>query len=275
MKRLALSAIILAVSAASASAADLAARPYTKAPAPIVTIYNWTGFYVGGNVGYGWGRSNLDTVLDPTSSWSIEGTAFQNQFVALSNQRLNPAGVLGGVQAGYNWQVGAAVLGVEGDINGSDIGKRSIFTGANPPTVRTFNESIRNDWFATFRGRAGYAVDRTLLYVTGGLAVGGVKGSWDLSSTNGYTKTAADNSTRVGWTVGAGIEHAFAPNWTVKLEYLYTDLGSINYTSTYVPGSTFAPPNFNYIEHLSQDFAFHTVRVGVNYKFGDAVVAKY
>ena len=261
-------------SVGAASAADLAARPF-KAPAAAVSVYNWTGLYVGANAGYAWGRSDLGTVLDPASSWPIEGVAFQNEFVALSNRRLNPAGAIGGLQIGANWQTGALVLGVEADANATDIGARTIFTGLNPPTTRTFNESIRNDWLVTVRGRAGYAVDKTLLYVTGGLAVGSVKGSWDLTSGNGYTKTGSVSDTKVGWTVGAGVEHAFAPNWTVKLEYLYTDLGSVDYTSAYVPGSTFAPPGSNYVEHISQDFTFHTVRAGLNYKFGGPVMAKY
>lgn len=266
MKAFASAASILLASSLSAFAADLSV-PYTKAPVA-AAVYNWTGFYLGGNVGYGWGRSNLNTTLDQGSSWAIEGAAFQNEFIGISNHRLNPAGVVGGLQAGYNWQSGAGVFGLEADINGSDVGQRVIYSAPNPPTVRTFNESIRNDWFLTVRGRAGYAANTTLLYVTGGLAVGNVHGSWDLSSTNGYTKTGSANETRVGWTVGAGAEHAFSPNWTVKLEYLYTDLGSVNYTSAYVPGSTFAPPGSNYVERLSQDFTFHTVRVGVNYKFG-------
>lgn len=263
------------VTLSSATAADLAARPYTKAPAVVASVYNWTGFYVGVNAGYAWGRSDLGTVLDLTSSWIAEGAPFRNEFVALSNRRLNPAGATGGVQIGTNWQSGAWVLGLEADANASDLGARAIFTGPNPPTTRTFNESIRNDWLVTARGRAGYAVDRTLLYVTGGLAVGGVEGSWDLTSGNGYAKTGSVSDTRVGWTVGAGVEHAFTANWTVKLEYLYTDLGTVNYTSTYVPGSTFAPPGSNYVEHISQDLTFHTVRAGLNYKFGGPVVAKY
>jgi outer membrane immunogenic protein len=273
MKTLASAISILLASSLGAFAADLPAR-YTKAPA-VAAIYNWTGFHVGANVGYGWGQSDLNTTLDQTSNWAIEGAAFQNEFVRLSNHRLNPAGVIGGLQAGYNWQSGAGVFGLEADINASDIHERTIYSGPNPPTTRTFNESIKNDWFLTVRGRAGYAVDRTLLYVTGGLAVGNVSGSWDLTSTNGYAKTGSANETRVGWTVGAGVEHAFLPNWTVKLEYLYTDLGTINYTSAYVPGSTFAPPGSNYVERLSQDFTFHTVRVGVNYRFGGPVVARY
>lgn len=258
----------------TASAADLAARPY-KAPAAAVSVYNWTGYYVGVNAGYAWGQSDVGTVLDPTSSWAGEGVAFRNEFVALSNRRLKPAGAIGGLQIGANWQTGAWVLGVEADANATDLGVRTIFSGPNPPVTRTFNESIRNDWLVTVRGRAGYAVDTTLLYVTGGLAVGSVKGSWDLASSNGYTKTGSVSDTKVGWTVGAGVEHAFTPNWTVKLEYLYTDLGSVDYTSTYVPGSTFAPPGSNYIERISQDFTFHTLRAGLNYKFGGPVMAKY
>jgi outer membrane immunogenic protein len=274
MKSIFAVALASVLAGGSASAADLAARPYTKAPV-MASVYNWTGFYVGANVGYGWGRSDTGTGLDPTSSWALETPAFRTEFANISNQRLNPAGVLGGAQAGYNWQAGAWVFGIEADINASDLGKRSIVTAPNPPTVRTFNESIRNDWFATVRPRVGYAIDTTLLYVTGGLAVGDVKGSWDLSSTNGYTKTGSSSETRVGWTAGAGVEHAFTPNWTVKLEYLYTDLGSINYTSAYVAGSTFAPPGFNYVEHISQDLTFHTVRVGVNYRWGGPAVARY
>ncbi|CCD96856.1 putative outer membrane protein precursor [Bradyrhizobium sp. ORS 375] len=273
MKTLASAVTLLIASSLGAFAADMPVR-YAKAPPP-AAIYNWTGGYFGGNVGYGWGRSNLGTTLDQTSSWAVEAVAFQNQFVAISNNRLNPSGVVGGLQAGYNWQTGPSVFGIEADFNGSGMNKRVVYTAANPPTTRTFNESIRNDWFMTVRGRAGYAIDTTLLYVTGGLAVGNVKGSWDLTSGNGYAKTASVDQTRVGWTIGAGVEHAFAPNWTVKFEYLYTDLGSVNYTSAYVPGSTFAPPGSNYVERLSQDFTFHTARVGVNYKFGGPVVARY
>jgi outer membrane immunogenic protein len=265
MKTISAAASILLAGSLGAFAADMPVR-YTKAPAA-AAVYDWTGFYVGGNVGYGWGRSDLGTTLDQTSSWVGETAAFQNQFIAISNNRLDPAGVVGGLQAGYNWQNGAGVFGIEADINGSDLRQRVVYTAANPPTTRTFNESIKNDWFMTVRGRAGVAFNTTLLYATGGLAVGNVSGSWDLTSANGYAKTGSANETRVGWTVGAGVEHAFAPKWTVKLEYLYTDLGSINYTSAYVPGSTFAPPGANYVERISQDFTFHTVRAGVNYRF--------
>jgi outer membrane immunogenic protein len=259
---------VTVMAGSAASAADLGARPYTKAPA-LARVYDWSGFYLGANVGYGWGRSDTNTVLDQTSNWAAEAVPFQNTLIALSNQRISPKGVVGGLQAGYNWQAGAWVFGLEADINGSDINGRTSVTGPNAPVVsRAFNESIRNDWFATVRPRVGYAIDNTLLYVTGGLAVGNVKGSWDLTSSNTYNKTGAANTVNAGWTVGAGVEHGFAPRWTVKAEYLYTDLGSVSYISNYVPGSSFAPPGANYRELISQNLTFHTVRIGLNYKFG-------
>lgn len=175
MKTIAAAISILVAGSLAASAADMPLR-YTKAPA-MAAVYNWTGFYVGANVGYGWGQSDLRTTLDQNSSWAVEGADFQNQFIAISNNRLNPAGVVGGLQAGYNWQNGAGVFGIEADINGSDLRQSTIYTAANPPTTRTFNESIKNDWFMTLRGRAGVAFNTTLLYATGGLAVGNVSGS--------------------------------------------------------------------------------------------------
>jgi outer membrane immunogenic protein len=256
-----------------ASAADMA----VKAP-PVVplAVYNWTGFYIGGNVGYAWGQSRTDTFLDPTSSWQIETIAFRNELVGLSNRTLNPQGVVGGLQAGYNFQSGAWVFGFEVDINAADLRRTDLSSGLNGGFItRNFTESIKTDWFATFRPRVGFAANTTLWYVTGGLAVADVKGSWQLLSSNGYNKAGSGSATKVGWTAGAGVEHAFAPNWTVKLEYLYTDLGNFSYPSVYLPGSTFAPPGFNYVERITQDFTFHTVRVGVNYKFGGPVVAKY
>lgn len=262
-----LTAAIALLGATSAFAADLPARAYTKAPV-IAPAYNWTGFYVGANVGYGWGRSQTDTFLDPTSSWAIEAVAFRNELTALSNARYNPAGVVGGLQAGYNWQVGSWLLGLEADFNGSDVNKTIQYSGLNGGIVRNFTQSTKLDWFATFRPRIGYASDKTLLYITGGLAVGEVEGSWQLLSDNGYAKAGSGKDTRLGWTAGAGVEQAFASNWSVKLEYLYTDLDNISYASAYLPGSTFAPPGSNYREQISQDLKFHTARIGLNYKFG-------
>lgn len=276
MNRLIVGIGALALLSAPAFSADLPARTYTKAPM-IAPAYNWTGWYVGANVGYGWGRSQTETFLDPTSSWAVEPQAFRDSFVTMSNARFYPRGVVGGIQAGYNLQSGSWLLGVEADFNGSDVNRTIAYSGLQPGSVitRSFTQSTRLDWFATFRPRVGYVFDRTLWYVTGGLAVGELEGSWQLLSDNGYAKAGSGRDTRLGWTAGAGVEHAFASNWSLKLEYLYTDLDNVSYASVYLPGSTFAPPGANYREQISQDLRFHTMRVGLNYKFGAPSVAKY
>ena len=162
----------LALSSIAASAADMAMR--TKAP-PIVVdpSYNWSGFYIGGNVGYGWG--NADTSFNPLPS----AVAFVN--LAPTTLGPDPQGVLGGVQAGYNWQAGKFVFGLEADIQASDIHGNAVLTpiiqnnGMPFPGAGFLSASQRIDWFGTVRARAGFTpVDRLLLYVTGGLAYGNV-----------------------------------------------------------------------------------------------------
>lgn len=176
-----------------ASAADLPARYPTKA-VPYVALYNWTGFYVGANIGYGWGRASDD--------------------IGLST---NMNGVIGGGQIGYNWQMNNLVLGVETDFQGS--GQSST------QTVGALSLSERIRYFGTVRARLGYAWDRTLLYVTGGYAYTNIGA--DLSGPGG---TASSNTTKGGGTVGAGLEYAFAGPWSAKLEYLYVDTGTQSVT---------------------------------------------
>ena len=151
----------------------------------------------------------------------------------------NSAGALGGVTLGYNWQRGTVVVGVEGDWSWTGLKATSVTT-LPPccffPAVKTTAET-RTDWLATLRGRIGMlAAPQTLLFVTGGLALGEIKTSVDVAPMG--TSSCANNSlcavgnasaTRVGWTAGAGIEHAVAGNWTVKVEYLHYDLGSVSY----------------------------------------------
>lgn len=176
-----------------ASAADMPARMATKA-VPYVALYNWTGFYVGANIGYGWGR-----VSDDAGATS------------------NMNGVIGGGQIGYNWQMNNLVLGLETDFQGS--GQKNSGTGFIGATPVTVTDRIR--YFGTVRGRLGYAFDRTLLYVTGGYAYTNV--SVDLTTPSG---TASSNTTKSGATVGAGLEYAFAGPWSAKAEYLYVDTGT-------------------------------------------------
>jgi outer membrane immunogenic protein len=222
MKRIVLASLgLLAITttAPPVMAADLAARPPVKAPSYVPpAYYNWSGFYVGINGGYGFG----------TSSWT--GT---------DNFNIN-GGLVGGT-AGYNWQVGQAVFGLEGDGDWSGI-KGSTTTGC-PAGCET-----RNDWLATFRGRLGYAADRFMPYVTGGLAVGDIK-----ATTLGFPGI---DTTRTGWTVGGGVEFAIAGPWTAKLEYLYVDLGSAD--CGFSCGGP-APDNV--------DLKTNIVRGGINYKF--------
>ncbi len=180
----------------AAQAADIPIKaPYYKG-APMVSYYNWTGFYAGINAGYGFG----------TTTWS--------GFPAANSK---PAGFLAGGTLGYNWQSGSIVYGIEGDFDWADVKK----TVDCAPAITC---ETKNDWLATFRGRVGYAFDRWLPYITGGGAYGNVKAT--VSSPVGGLASASSN--QLGWTVGAGLEYAFLGNWTAKLEYLYVDLGDFN-----------------------------------------------
>jgi outer membrane immunogenic protein len=213
-------AVLALAAAGSARAADLSVAPIYKAP-PQVTApaYNWSGFYLGVNGGGAWGTSNWDSA----SSFNVSG------------------GVVGGT-AGINWQMGHAVLGLEGDVDWSNL-KGSATSLACPAGCTT-----SNDWLATVRGRAGYAFDRFLPYVTGGLAAGDIK-----AATPGF---AGATQTNAGWTVGGGVELALTNNWTAKAEYLHVDIGNMNC------GFNCGVANNNV--SLKSD----VVRGGVNFRFG-------
>jgi outer membrane immunogenic protein len=191
-----LAALAFLASSFSAQAADIP-RPVYKGVRPVVAYYNWTGFYVGVNAGYGFG----------TSHWSAVPTA---------NNK--PTGFLAGGTLGYNYQVGSLVYGLEGDFDWSDVKD----TVACAPLVTC---GTSNRWLATFRGRLGYAFDRWLPYITGGGAYGNVKAT---ASVPFLGLAASTSNNQFGWTVGAGLEYAFLGNWTAKIEYLYVDLGSFN-----------------------------------------------
>ncbi|WP_458757984.1 outer membrane protein [Afipia sp. TerB] len=208
MKKLAAGAIIAAATclAASAQAADFG---YGRQPAPNYTVnqplnmYSWAGPYLGANVGYAWGD--------------------------VTNSGTSPSGVAGGLQAGYSWQSGPLVFGVEGDLQAS---------GADD-TFASWKFS--NPWFGTARGRIGYALNNILLYATGGLAFGSVK-----AETFGVSESHAS----LGWTLGVGAEMALTQNWSAKMEYLYVDLS-----------------NRTFLTGLQHGYEFGMLRVGVNYHF--------
>ncbi len=200
MKPLLPSAVIAALLAVpvGAEAADLGAGMPVKAPAVApVPYYNWTGFYLGLNGGGAFGDSrNHDALRGITTSFPISG------------------GLFGGT-AGYNYQIGSTVLGLEGDVDWAGIRGNGTVGGVN---YRSYL-----NWISTVRGRVGVAFDRFLPYVTGGAAIGDIK---DTVTTPAATFSGTGTST--GWTVGAGIEYGITPSVSVKAEYLYVDLPSVS-----------------------------------------------
>jgi outer membrane immunogenic protein len=268
--------------ATSALAADLAAPVYAKAPVYVDPGYNWTGFYLGGNLGYSWGRSS-----DTSTFTNGAGT-----LLSTSVGRSNLDGVVGGGQAGYNWQMQGWVWGLEGDIQGTgERGSRDIscatgvctpstvttttrtatgFFAAAPPIITTTTITPgaaipatltqKIDWFGTVRARGGVLVTpRVLFYATGGLAYGQVNSS---ETIGGSPFSSSD--TRVGYTVGGGIEGAIGGNWTAKLEYLFVDLGRTSGSfATAIPASGGGTLASNYSSHITDN----VLRFGVNYNF--------
>ena len=193
MKRALLITIsLISLAATTASAADLGRPMPTKAPVMAEPMWNWTGFYVGVNGGFGWARSNHTDITGVTS-----GDVDQS------------GGLIGGT-IGYNWQPGPVVLGVEGDLDWARINGSVLCGGANCFT--------NMQAFGTARGRLGYAFGNWMPYVTGGAAFADINA--------GQTGIAGVEQWRTGWTVGGGLEALFAPGWSAKVEYLYADFGN-------------------------------------------------
>lgn len=257
-------AAALAISA-PASAADIGRKAPTPF-APVVSAFTWTGFYAGINAGYSWG--DYRTRLGLGGAWATESVALQNEFAQRGGGTLRPTSFIGGIQAGYNYQFGRAVAGLEADINFLDLRKRTAYGGPTvtfPALTYNYTRGVDTSWLVTVRPRLGYTFDRTLIYATGGIAFAEVKDRWSVASNGNYLKSLSNSTVRVGWTIGGGVEHAFLNNWSIKAEYLYTDLGRSSKNSVYLPGSAFlAPP---YTEQVKTKLTFHTVRVGVNYRF--------
>lgn len=264
-----------------ASAADMA----VKARPIVAPIFNWTGFYGGVSAGGIWNDPDQTVLVGGPANAGNNGNAAQAAIARLAGDR--SVSWLAGVQAGYNWQLAnKLVLGIEADISGTDLNSAQSVTnlaaiGRGTNNIIT-SASQHLDYFGTVRGRAGYAgVDNLLVYLTGGFAYGGGNATFGVASTTGFganpvpfNVVARDSSVRVGWTVGAGAEVAlasFGPNWSVKGEYLYYDLGRDHLV---VSHSSAPPPGFT--ASLDPEFKGSLVRVGLNYKFiPGAIVARY
>ena len=255
----------VAVWGTDASAADLA-RPVYKAPPPMVApVYSRTGFYVGLNAGYGWSDNSVNFINGDPAFYSFALTAG----AIPASLRPNTGGFLGGAQAGYNFQSGPVVYGIETDIQYANItGSASTSTLIFPlPGIGTTAQD-KVDWFGTLRPRLGFTVAPPfLVYATGGLAYGHVASSASTTvtalgtcTTNLFCSVGAASQTRAGWTAGGGVEYALSAPWSVKVEYLYVDLGreTYNMPSTLVP-TTGMQATTTFHENL--------VRAGLNYKF--------
>jgi outer membrane immunogenic protein len=233
-------ASLVALSAAApAMAADLAARPYTKAPPIVQAAYDWSGFYLGLNGGGG----------SSHKCWDIAG---------LSEGCHDATGGTVGGQVGYRWQTGPVVFGVEAQGNWAD------FSGDNVSNVTGNRNRTKIDAFGLFTGQVGYAWNNVLLYVKGGAAV--VDDKYSIVTNPGAALIASTDETRWGGVVGVGVEYGFAPNWSAGLEYdrMFMGTQSNNFNT---------PAGFFQADNIKQNVDLFTARV--NYKFGGPIVARY
>lgn len=227
-------AAILAIGG-SADAADMAMR-YKAPPYAAAQVFSWSGYYIGGQIGYAEGTDHLLEYFTAGGAF----TGFQ--------QKHDVSGVVGGGFAGANYQTGYWVFGIEGDVEGGDI------KGGWIDTATGGRGSTKLDVQGSLRGRLGIASDKILVYGTGGAAFGNI-GHTYTNLLTGVVETTT--SVRTGWTAGGGVEVAIAPNWTLRGEYRYTDYGLSRYDSvTSFPGLT-----------GTQEVKLNTVRIGAAYKF--------
>jgi outer membrane immunogenic protein len=211
-------------------AADL---PLKAPPPAAVADPGWTGFYIGGHAGYGWGQDGGTSVTDyPPGTF---GPAFTIGQIPRS-VGADPRGAIGGAQFGYNLQVTPQwVLGLQADFSASSIKGAGDYSFATIPGVAfgaTTHVAQSLTWLATVRARAGYTFDHLLVFGTGGLALGGIKSDFELNSPGGpATITASQTTTRSGWAAGAGAEYALTSRWSASVEWLHYDLGHVSFSA--------------------------------------------
>ena len=262
---------------AAGHAADVARPVYKSQPVAVVAGPSWTGWYLGGHLGYRWTEADLvaptySSLIAPGNTVTIPGF----------NKGFGLDGFIGGVHLGYNWQFDRNwLIGLEGDISwGRE--KDSVAStggGISVPDSDAFtfrrNSELTLQWQASIRARAGYVVDTWLWYVTGGIAFEKAKWSDSISVScpacipAAFPSTSFSTSkTLTGWVIGAGVEQMFSPNWIWRVEYLYENFGDFD-----VPYGLRGVSTTIDMDHV------HKLRVGLSYKFGDPgkgpVVAKY
>ncbi|MFC0282649.1 outer membrane beta-barrel protein [Camelimonas abortus] len=241
MKKILLAGVAAAtmMAAGSAFAADLPSRKYAPvAPVVAAPVFTWTGFYVGVNAGYGWNTHKNDYGYLYVPGYAYLGYGSGN----------NDGGFVGGGQIGYNYQIGQFVVGAEADIQYADLKQKQWgYAGTGI------------EWFGTVRARAGVAIDRALLYVTGGFAYGGGGSDRGYYGYNDFYYRSNNSDTKAGWVLGGGLEYAFTDNLTAKVEGLYVSLEK-NKNAWYIADDA-------WLAGVNKRNEFGVVRVGLNYKF--------
>lgn len=291
-------ATVAIIIAAPAAAADL---PTEKGPpiAPPIPVFNWSGPYIGVNAGGGWENTRTDysyssiaapappgfeDVFGPGGPLNVGGgsavsSAITDGFLPTSLGGGSTSFFTAGGQIGYNYQFNQFVIGAETDFDWINNGVRSTSFSAPINGIVTNNAASRAGlrWLGTVRARFGFAFDRALIFATGGLAYGQASAAGSASNFDGTNTdlfSGGTSGTRVGFTVGGGVEYAFTRNLSAKLEYLYYNLGTANFAVS--PANSFAPGEGIFINGR-QKFDGNIVRVGLNYRFdwANPVVAKY
>lgn len=247
-------------------AADLNKPVYkVPPPSPPPPISTWTGFYVGVNAGGNWGTSESSTnavgiggfftagdCFPPASDCVVNAVDVQNAGVL----KTNTSGFVGGGQAGYNWQTGNAVLGVETDFEyfrSAGTSSNTVETVQKTGTL-TVTSSMSTDWLFTLRPRLGWAVDNWLVYATGGLAVTDLKPSFSYSETAlGSSGGGSFSDTKAGWTAGGGVETMLSNRWVLGVEYLFVQFDNVSATVPVITTFSPIPQNFSHTADLQAD----------------------
>ncbi len=224
---------------------------------------DWTGFYIGGNIGSANGDSQSTVTLG--GSWSGESQALRDFVTNNSAANQSPSGTSYGFQFGYDHQFdNNFVLGIEADYNKLNLDEvrqtGQLNSGAGP--TYAFGNRINADHSYSLRPKFGYAFDSTMVYVTGGWSRTSADFGSDLLSSGNYSKVGASSANFSSTIWGVGVEHRFGGNWSARLEYLRVNADNTNYTTSFRNG------NFpTYSEAFNQDLDYHTIRIGVNYRF--------
>jgi outer membrane immunogenic protein len=266
LKRSAVAALLMAaIPFGAAVAADLPTHKEAPAPPLLAQPFSWTGPYVGAIAGYGW--------ADPTGGFNLSSTTLAGLppvipvLDAAGSQPLSLRGGLLGVEAGYNWQISnSAVLGIEGDFEGSDVSGAHVVGGIVPVFVNPFtiSQSLHIRWQASLRARAGFTpIDHLLVFVTGGPALAQISYSSAYVDPIPEIERKSFSSVKPGFAVGGGAEYAISSQWSVKAEYLYSQFSAAtgNGSGLLADGTT------AFVAHSTGTFRENSVRFGVNYHF--------